>query len=557
MKQFSIKSGLIWGILFVAFVLSVVIADEKTDEVDKLFAKWDSTISPGAALAIIKDGQIIYERGYGMANLDHNIAITPTSVFRIGSVSKQFTAACIAILALEGKISLDDDVRKYIPELPEYDRPTTIRHLIHHTSGIRDYLALEELAGKSDYDFYTPEDTIKLIARQKKLNFKPGEQFLYSNSGYFLLGVIVQRASGKSLNDFAQEHIFKPLGMKNTHFHDDHTMVVNNRAYGYSPAKKGYRIDMTSLDHVGDGGVFTTVEDMFLWDQAFYSNKLGKELMELLLTPGVLNNGKKLDYDFGLRISEYKGLKTVGHGGSFVGFRAHMIRFPEQRFSVVCLANLRTVNPSKLCQQVADIYLADQFKEEPKKKPKKKAPPVTLSKEELEDKTGNYQDEKSGSWVTFSVKDDKLLMEAMGEKFVLNPVSKTRFQTLEAPVDISIDFVPKVEGKPRKAKLNVEGEEETYLVKAAELVPLSPAQLQEYAGEYYNDELPATYLLVVEKGALVFKHRNAPKNPLKAMAPDKFSLRWTNIEFTRDEKKKITGFKLGAGRAINIEFIKK
>jgi len=557
MKQTLVKSLFIWGILIAAFALSVAIADEKTDKVDKLFAKWDSTATPGVALATIKDGQIIYERGYGMANLEHNIPITPTSVFRIGSVSKQFTAACVAILALEGKISLDDDIGKYIPELPEYERPIAIKHLVHHTSGIRDYLTLEELAGKSDYDFYTPEDSVELLARQKRLNFSPGEEHLYSNSGYFLLGVLVQRASGKSLNDFAQEHLFKPLDMKNTHFHDDHTMIVKNRAYGYSPKKTGYRINMTSLDHVGDGGVFTTVEDLYLWDQAFYTNKLGKQLMELLLTPGVLNDGKKLDYAFGLGISEYRGLKTVAHGGSFVGFRAAMIRFPEQGFSVICLANLSNINPSKLCQRVADIYLADQFKEEPKKEPKKKITPITLSKEELEDKAGNYQDEKSGRWAAISVKDDKLLMEAMREKFVLSPVSKTRFEALETPVEISIDFLPEEEGKARKAKVTIEGEEESYLVKAPELVPLTPARLQEYAGEYFNDELPATYKLVVEKGALVFKHKNAPKAPLKAMAPDKFTLRGMNIEFARDKNKKITGFKLGAGRAVNIEFIKK
>ena len=557
MRQALVKSGFIGGILIVAFVLSVAIADEKTDKVDELFAKWDSTVSPGAALAIIKDGQIIYERGYGMADLEHNIPITPTSVFRIASTSKQFTAACIAILAREGKLSLDDDIRKYIPELHVYDKPVTVRHLIHHISGIRDYLTLAELAGMAEFDSYNPQDSIEQLARQKRLNFSPGDDFLYSNSGYFLLGVIVQRVSGKSLNDFAQERIFKPLGMKNTHFHDDHTMIVKNRACGYSPTKQGYRISMTSLDHVGDGGVFTTVEDMFLWDQAFYTYQLGKELMELLVTPGVLNNGKQLDYAFGLVISDYKGLKTVGHGGSFVGFRTLMIRFPEQRFSVVCLANLSTINPSKLCEQVADIYLADQFKEEPKKEPKKKVTTITLSKKELEDKAGNYQDEKSGRWITVSVKDDKLAAEGMGEKLVLLPVSETRFEALDAPVEISIEFAPEIEGKLRKAKLTVEGEEESYLIKAPALAPFTPAQLQEYAGEYYNDELPATYKLVVENGQLVFKHRDAPKEPLKAMAPDKFTLRGMNINFTRDKKKRITGFLLGAGRAINIEFIKK
>ncbi|UCC40224.1 MAG: beta-lactamase family protein, partial [Candidatus Aminicenantes bacterium] len=255
MKKFLQESKLLWIFLFIAFLVSVVSPDEKTDKVDKLFSKWDSTISPGAALAIIKDGRIVYKRGYGMANLEHNIPITPTSVFRIGSTSKQFTASCVAILALQGKISLDDDIRKHIPELPKYEKPITIRHLLHHTSGMRDYLTLSAIAALPDDHFYTPKDSVELLSRQRGLNFPPGEEHLYSNSGYLLLGVIVQRVSGKSLNDFAQTHIFKPLGMENTHFHDDHTMVVENRADGYSPLKKGFRIDMTTLDHVGDGGV--------------------------------------------------------------------------------------------------------------------------------------------------------------------------------------------------------------------------------------------------------------------------------------------------------------
>ena len=555
MKKILSESKLLWIFLLIAFLVSFVSADEKTDKVDKLFSKWDSTVSPGAALAIIKDGKIIYERGYGMANLEHNIPISPTSVFRIGSTSKQFTALCIAILALQGKISLDDDIRKYIKELPKYQKPITIRHLVHHTSGIRDYLTLTDIAALPNDHFYTPEDSVELLSRQKGLNFLPGEEHLYSNSGYFLLGVIVERASGKSLNDFAQTHIFKPLGMKNTHFHDDHTVVVKNRADGYSPTKKGFRIDMTTLDHVGDGGVFTTVEDLFLWDQAFYSYKLGKELMELIQTPGMLNNGEKLEYAFGLGIDEYKGLKRVSHGGGFVGFRAQMARFPEQKFTVICLANLGTINPSRLCLQVADIYLADKLKKAPEEKEKVKA--VTLSKQELEDKTGNYQDERTGTWTIISMKEGELVMEAWGRKYVLTPVSKTRFQAQDAPFDNSIDFFPDEKGRIRKALLTIEGGEEINLVKARTLSPLTPSQLKEYAGEYYNDELPVTYKLAVEKGSLFFKHKNAPKGALKAMDHDKFTMRWFNIEFVRDKRKRIKRFVLGAGRAANIEFVKK
>ncbi len=554
MKVFLFKTKLLSVFLALAFLGSFSFADEKTEKVDKLFAEWDSTVSPGAALAIIQDGKIVYERGYGMANLEHNVPITPTSVFRIGSTSKQFTASCIAILALQGKLSLDDDIRKYIPELPKYEKPITVRHLIHHTSGIRDYLTIGSIAALTDNHFFTPEDTIELLGRQRGLNFLPGEEHLYSNSGYFLMGVIVERVSGKSLHDFAQEHIFGPLGMKNTQFYDDHTRVVKNRAAGYSPTKEGFRIDMTTLDHVGDGGVFTTVEDLFLWDQAFYNYKLGKELMELIQTPGGLNNGEKLDYAFGLSITDYKGLKRVSHGGGFVGFRAQMARFPEQKFTVICLANLGTINPSRLCMQVADIYLADKLKE-PEKVAEEKVEPIALPREELEDKVGNYQNEKTGSWVIIFMKEDKLVLKAWGEEHVISPLSQTSFRALDAPFDNSIDFLSDKKGLIRKANLTIDGDE-INLRKAPGLKPLIPSQLKEYAGEYYNDELPVTYKLMIEKDALVFKHKNAPKDALKHMDRDKFTAGWFNIEFVRNKRKKITGFVLGAGRAANIKFVK-
>jgi len=542
-------------ILLLTLSLSTV-ADDRTDKVDKLFETWDSTVSPGVSLAIIHNGEIIYKRGYGMANLEHNVPITSETVFRIGSTSKQFTAACIAILSLQGKLSFDDDIRKYIPELPAYDKPITVSHLVHHTSGIRDYLGLAYLAGKSEDDFYTPEDSVAMIARQKGLNFVPGDEHLYSNSGYFLLGVLVSRASGKSLNTFAQEHIFKPLGMKNTHFHDDYTMIVKKRADGHSKSENGFKILNTTLNHVGDGGVFTTVEDLYLWDQAFYNDKLGKELMDLMLQKGVFNDGKKLEYAFGLNVGQYRGLKLIAHGGAFVGFRADMIRFPEEKFSVICLANLASINPSNLCRQVADIYLADKFTEE--KSPEKAAAsmtPVTLTLDELKNKAGKYIDEEESFIADISLKDDTLIAEAMGMSFPLIPISQSKFISKDAPLEIMIEFLP-AEDEAIKAKLTVEGDREIPLTKIPELAPLTSKQLQAYAGSYYNDELPATYILVVEEGELLFKHRNAPEEPFKLIDKDKFLSGYGKVEFIRGKGKKITGFSLDAGR-VRIQFTKK
>lgn len=535
-------------------------ADEQTKRVDKLFSHWDSTVSPGAALAIIKDGEIIYKRGYGMANLEHNIPITPTSVFRIGSTSKQFAAACIALLVLQNRISLNDDIRRYIPEMPQYQKPITIGNIVYHTSGLRDYTSLLSLAGYvSHLDHPTIEETIRILSRQKSLNFPPGEMYSYSNSGYFLMSVIVERVTGKSLNEFAQEHIFKPLGMHNTHFHGDLTRIVKNRAAGYSPTDGGYRINMSTFAHVGDGGIFTTVEDMYLWDQAFYNNKLGKDFVELMQTPGKLNNGEKLDYAFGLRWGSHRGLTTIGHGGSWVGFRAGYIRFPEQRFSVVIFANLSAINPSALCQQIADIYLSDEFEEKPAEDPSVEQPaaisPVILSREKMEEKVGNYQEEESGNWIVISLENDKLKMNIGRQEFYLTPVSETQFQALDAPYEVSLEFSPAAKAKPLKAVATIRGTKST-LVRAPELSPLTPSQLKEYAGEYYSAELLTTYRVMVEEDRLTVRHRYDPQE-LKAMAPDKFVAGSMNIEFFKDKRGKVAGFSLSAGRVRNIQFIRK
>ena len=546
------------GLIFLVFFGGWLAADEKTDKVDKLFAQWDTTVTPGCTLAIIKDGEIIYKRGYGMAKIEDGIVMTPSKIFDIGSVSKQFTATCLTMLIKEGKVSIDDDIRKYFPEMPKYEKPITVNHLIHHTSGLRDYNGLLELAGfRPESDCPNVDEALEVIFKQKKLNYAPGEEYSYTNTGYFLMGQIVERVSGKSLNEFAQERIFKPLGMKHTIYQDDHTQIIKDRATGYDQTDKAYKIDLSNWDETGDGNVYTSVEDLYLWDQAFYNNKLGQDIMGMLHTVGVLNNGKKIDYAFGLTVTEYKGLKVVEHGGSWAGFRAAIVRFPDQKFSAICLANLSDINPSGLCFKVADIYLADLLKEKPKEE-KKKLEPISLSKQELEEKTGNYQDNKFGTWISLAFKDEKLAARLGGRReFVLAPVSKTTFIALDEPAEITIEFVPDAKGKPNKAVVKIEEEERYNLVKAAPLSPFTPAKLKEYAGDYVSEELlSAKYRFVVEKDNLILKFRSASKEPLKAMAPDKFSLDGLNIEFFR-KGDRVTGFNLSIGRAAAIEFVKK
>ncbi len=421
-----------------AFAFQAYTHSALTDKVDEMFKQWDRTDSPGAAIGIFKDGRIIYARGYGAANLEYALPWSPQNPSRIGSISKQFIAMCIAILAEQGKLSLDDNIRKYIPDWPEYNGPITLKHLLHHTSGVREYLTLVELMGKPEGSgyVYTPNELVRTLSRQKELNFKPGEMNSYSNSGYFILSEIVSRVSGMKTSTFAKKYIFAPLDMKNTHFHDDPNLIVKNRAYGYSSKEGGgFRLDILRLKVIGDLGVFTTIEDFLKWDQNFYNNKLGKgtqNLINMMLTQGKLNNGEVLPYAFGLDISNYRGLRTISHGGSAVGYQADYIQFPDQKFSVVILSNLSTFRTGSISRKIADLYLADQFLEPPttrqRQRPQRdKLEPITLSSSQLQKYAGNYYSDELDITYTLDVENNNLVLKLRETSSTLTPYSTENF----------------------------------------------------------------------------------------------------------------------------------
>lgn len=388
--------------------------------VDRLFAEWDKPASPGCAVGVIRDGKFIYERGYGMANLDYDIPSSPRMNYYIGSDSKQFTAASIGLLVLEGKISLDDDIRRYFPDMPDYGKiygaPVTVRNLIHHTSGLREIYTLMGLAGLPLENIMTDDSALALITRQKGLDFKPGTEYSYSNSGYWLLGQIIERVTGKPLRVFADERIFTPLGMTNTHFHDDPGHVMKNRAMSYEPdGAGGFRISyLQNFDKTGAGGLYSTVEDLKKWDENFYSHEVGGEaLQKLIHTRGVLANGDTLTYAFGNTVSNYRGLRTDEHGGSMMGYKAYILRFPDQRLSVIETCNLGSINPGPIARKVAEVYLGNVMGPVPDRQasPERRSPPtVTLSAAELERVVGDYYSDELDATYRLAVKDGRLVL---------------------------------------------------------------------------------------------------------------------------------------------------
>lgn len=333
--------------------------------IDSLFVPMSHAGAPGCAVGVFQGGALAFARGYGFANLTHDVPITPATRFTVGSVSKQFTAASIALLVRAGKLSLDDDVRRYIPELNAAAAPVKVRHLVHHTSGLRDFWELVGLAGVRFDDGYTTDDMLALAARQKGLNFPPGSEYRYSNTGYLALAVIVQRVSGQSLRRFADSAIFQPLGMRETMFLDDHTEIVPGRATAYSPVPGGgdrWRIDVWNNDLVGQGGIVTTIGDLLKWDENFYTGQVGgPEFLALLHQVEPLTSGAPNHYAFGITVGSYRGERMVEHTGSTGGYRAALVRFPDRHTSVALLCNRSTTNTTHLAQHMADAVLRESL----------------------------------------------------------------------------------------------------------------------------------------------------------------------------------------------------
>lgn len=505
--------------------------------VDALFQEWDRSDSPGCALGVIEDAQLVLERSYGMANLEHGVALSSRSVFRTGSLGKQFTAFAVLVAEQQGKLSVKDDVREYLPELPVTETPITIEHLIHHTSGLRDYLTLMSLAGLRDEDFYTEQDILDRLSRQEHLNFPPGSEYLYSNTGYFLLSQILPRATGMSLAEFSERYLFAPLGMKNTHFHDDFRRIVEGRAQGYRPraSGEGFEIDQTTLNMVGDGGVFTTIEDLLDWDRNFYTGEVGgSELAARRLVTGRLSDGTEQTYAYGLGIGSHAGRRTVSHGGAFVGFRSAMIQFPDDRLSVYVLCNLSSISPMSLAEKVADVLLDVEAETEPEAAPSAGLEPLA----------GIYFDDSTGGVVTVNLQDGVLhwaerdadLRPVAGESSLF-ALGEARFRFSSGGLEVTSP-----------------GQRPFHYARVEAVEPDVKALVQ-YVGLYRCRELDVTYRLELDPDSTTLVlDTGAERFALTPLFWDGFRWELGSVVFSRNREGRLRSFELAAGRARDFIF---
>lgn len=539
-------------ILFFSFSLP---AQTIETQVDSLINKWKSEDFPGIAIGIIKSDQLILNKGYGIANLDYNIPITADSKFELASISKQFTATCIAILALENKLSFDDKAIKYLQDLPEYMSDIKISHLLHHTSGIKDYMELFYLSGVSFESKQSNSDAIKLILEQQSLNNPPGEEFIYSNSGYILLAEIVTKISGKSLNQFASEKLFKPLGMSNTFFCNNSNEIIKNRVISYGESNDTLFRYNQNRETIGPGGLISTVNDLFLWDQNYDQYKVGGEkLKKLQFDKGLLNNGDTLKYGLGVNFMDYKENEAIEHSGVDLGFKNLYLNFYKQDVSIIVLSNFENINPYQIAFQITDIVLENSLSEKSanKKENLKKISPV-LKPDELSNYVGSFWEPKKGITRKTYVKNDTLWYYLNDNNiYALMPIDVHKFKTLGSKSNNEISFVfsnDKIE------KIAFQKDDyEPFELLAFEPAIYSEIELREFSGDFYSRELDCKYRVEVIEDYLRVYIDNKELCDFKPLELNLFTNKeFIHIKYDIDKN----GFILNSERIRNIKFIRK
>ncbi len=544
------------NLLLISLVLSASLfacQGDKTssnEQVDALFSKYNSKTTPGCALAVIENGIVVYKKGYGMANLEYDIPNTTATVFDIASVSKQFAGLAISTLVQEGKISLEDDIRKYLPDVPDFGKKITIQQLVDHTSGLRDWPQTLNVAGwRWDEDFLF-EDIVRMVKKQQDLDFDPGSKFSYSNTGYNMLAAIVEKVSGKSFRQWTDDNIFTPLAMSNSHFLDNHKTIIRNMAYSYNLSDGKVVKSPTALTAYGSSSLFTTVDDLCLWVIYFEKQIAANDPVYLrMLTEGILNNGEKTQYAFGLGLDVQGGLKTVSHNGGWAGYRTAIVNFPDQRISVIVLSNASDFDSDGAALDVAKIFLKGKFKEESKDDVKGR-PTIATNVSFAKKCTGMYQ-LGTGWYVTIGLDGDTLKTQANNEP-QFSMVAKSDSVYWIDGYKAAMTFVADKNGEVNSLRYK-------WISSAKRVTPLKidTTSYARYEGTYYSEELGTEYKVIVSHGRLTLYQMRLGEIDLSPdpVIPNQFTSRVGTIRFNGD--KKFTGLFISGGRVKNLRFDKR
>ena len=528
-------------------------SDSLGPAMNSIFKQYNNATGPGCAVSVIRDGRVIFSKGYGIANLEYDIPITPSTIFDIASVSKQFTGLAISTLVEQGKVTLDDDIHKYLPEVPVFYRPVTVRQLLHHSGGVRDWPQTLNAAGWRWDEVFSFSDIMRMVRKQKDLDFEPGSRFSYSNTGYNLLAAIVEKLSGQTFRTWTDSAIFKPLGMHSSHFLDDYSRIIKGLAYSYNRTNQGFEKNVGELTAYGSSSLFTSVGDLDKWVINFQSQVSKKNPVYLrMLTEGTLNNGETVHYGYGLGHGEDRGLKTISHTGGWQGYRTIISNYPDENLSIIILSNAAEFDPQDYASRVAGYFLKDKIRagEKPavnvRDLPNKKVDSLLMKKYE-----GTYQ--LGPSWVvTLTLEKGRLMTQANGEdKFPMDAKSDSVFW-IEA-YGASMTFVQDRGGQVDLLKYKG--------IEAKRIVPFipDPRLFNQYSGTYYSEELESQYKVYIKDSKLYMHHMRLGDFDLtgEPTGKDQFSGKIGFVAFYRDDHDRVLGFMLSGGRVKNLRFEKK
>jgi CubicO group peptidase (beta-lactamase class C family) len=498
--------------------------------------------APGCAAAVSLNGETVFEKAFGLADMEFNVSNTPQTIFESGSVAKQFTAAALVLLQQDGKLSLDDPVRKYIPELPDYGAPLKIRHLLNHTSGIRDWGTVMGLTGAGRGDRVISQDlAFDVITHQRGLDFTPGAEYSYSNSGYNLAAIIVERVSKQKFSTFLEERLFKPLGMKNSSLRNDYQRIVPGRSQAYARQGNGlWRLNMPFMNVYGNGGMLTTVGDWIKWNAMLDAKSLGALLVEALETQGVLNDGRKIAYALGLTVDKYKGLKDVSHGGSTAGYQTFLARYPDNKVSVAVMCNGTAPGSGEIAAAITD----EIFGPYPESA---RTEPVKVSDDELKKLVGIWRSEKTHFPARFVVENG--VARWRGGRLV--PMGGGQFTAGDNQLKFTFDR----DGRPVSAETVDSDGEVRRFVPEQEWTP-TPDELASFKGDWFSEEAGATFTFAIEANKAVIKQRPAAILPLQPLYKDHFLAQGSVVWFTRDKDGKVEALHVGASRMRDMPFVR-
>ncbi len=523
-------------------------------KMDKLFDFWNRLDQPGFAVVVVKEGQVAYQNVFGLACQEHGVAITPKTVFNIATAAQPFVGTAIALLEKQGKLSLDDDVRKYIPEIPEFETPVKLRHLVYQTSGLRDWLSVLQLSGR-DKEEVTFEKVLNIVEAQKRLAFPPGDRFQDSNTNYDLLSETVKRVTGQPFSDWAWENIFKPLKMTRTQFRDNFRSIFDDQAFTYNFTRREYLKGVDNLSLSGSHSLFASVSDLAKWLLNLETGQVGgQDILARMFEAGRLNNGQSSDFGYGMNIETGQGRRRISRVGNWAGSGAALVYFPDLRFGYAVLANWDYTPVEGFLQDIADLYLPAASE------PVKKSPPPTSKKtvkvslEILDSYAGDYR-MGPGQVFTISRKGGELILSVPGTSVPLVSLSKTEF--LLAFADARIAFQKDKEEKVQRLVWKQGGAEQN--APKIVLVKPGPQELQEFAGSYFNAELGLRYAVELRGDALVMRAPGQDDIRLAPEEKDRFTTSWRifpTVVFQRDGQNLVAGFVIDSDPVRDLVFKK-